>query len=165
MLKGTSFSSPPVGPEQRMTTKSAAASPLHGGERLEYGLGPVCRHTNEYLPGRQGFRQSPGMAKSKAVWKWRGQEFKTKQDLLAHLTQRARAAAQGVLGPPVDEISGEDRQAHSVKFKIQVSLGAWPPRNKKSPRPSDTSDTPGKRQRLRPLPKVPLKKGKDEYFG
>ena len=104
------------------------------------------------------------MAKSKTIWEWRGSTFGTKKELLAHLHQRTREAAQGILGPPVDEVRGDDRQAYSIKFKVQVSLGAWPPRNRNPSSPAAVSGAPGKRRRLKPLSKAAIEKDTGKYF-
>lgn len=104
------------------------------------------------------------MAKSKTIWQWRGTTFSSKKELLAHLAQRAREAAQGVLGPPVDEVRGDDRRVYSVRFKVQVSLGAWPPRNRAARSPADAGDTPGRRQRLKPRRRAATKRGVNDSF-
>lgn len=104
------------------------------------------------------------MAKSKTIWEWRGSTFSSKKEVLAHLAQRAREAVEGVLGPPVAEVRGDDRQTYSVKLKVQVSLGVWPPRRRKLPSPAAASAATGKRQRLKPLSKAAVRKDLDEYF-
>lgn len=126
--------------------------------------GGSCCHPNEYLPKRAGFRQFRATAKSNTIWQWRGIEFKSRKALLTHLTQRAREAAQGVLGPPVYEVRGEDRRVQSVRVKVQVSLGAWPPRHRKAPSLSGAAATAGKRRRPKGPSKAAVQKGVDKYF-
>jgi hypothetical protein len=103
------------------------------------------------------------MAKAKTTWKWRDIEFNTKKELFAHLAQTARSAVQGM---PVDEVTGQGRQLHSVRIKVQVSLGGWPPpppRKLPTARTASRASKPGKV--VTPLEPVRLPKLKPgQYF-
>ena len=104
------------------------------------------------------------MAKAKTVWRWKAETFNSKQELLAYLKERAR---QAVTGPPAEEMEGGGVTSHSVNIKIQVSIGVWPPRDKKKTAASTVA--PAKKKKpAKPLPplRLPaLKKGDKNYFG
>lgn len=45
------------------------------------------------------------MAKAKTVWIWRNRRFGSKEELLAHLHERAKESVKEVPSPPVEEVS------------------------------------------------------------
>ena len=106
------------------------------------------------------------MAKAKTVWRWKAETFSNKKELLEYLKQRAREA---VTGPPADEMVGDAVKSHSVNVKIQLSLGVWPPRNKRKTAASTVAvSTAKKKKPAKPLPPLRLpamKKGSSDYFG
>ena len=97
------------------------------------------------------------MAKTKTTWTWRGFQYGSKEDLLAYVRARVREKLISELRVPVDEKRGKELVLHGLNFKLQVSLGDWPPKNKRSTRPIPKG-TPVKRS-----PKVELKDAED-YF-
>lgn len=108
------------------------------------------------------------MAKSKTVWEWRGKTFGSKEQLLKHLRERARAAVDPVIGPPAKEVSGRDRCSHWPRVKVIVSLGARPRRARREPSASAPAPQAVARPKAR-SPKPPSKAGIDrevaKYFG
>ena len=76
--------------------------------------------------------------------------FSSEEELLAHLKLRAKDSLNGLFGPPVEEKSDKLTKAHSINFKVVVSLGVWPPRKKK---PVPVAGK--KRGVVKPLPPMP----------
>ena len=105
------------------------------------------------------------MAKSKTIWKWRNQTFESKKELLTYLRQRTRESVKDVLGPPADEVRGQDFKSHSVNIKIRVSLGVWPPRNKKAVAPAVVVPAGGKRKKPEQSSNAAVDKEHKKYFG
>jgi hypothetical protein len=69
-----------------------------------------------------------------------------------------------VLGPPVDEVHGQDRQSYHVNFKVVVSLAVGPRRAKKQSQSPVAAIAPGKRRSPTRRTRAAVDKVQRKYF-